>query len=350
MQYKIFGRQTGLRVSEYALGTGNFGTGWGYGTEAKEARAIFDRFVQAGGNFIDTADAYQFGQSETLLGDFIAADRDNVVLATKYTLDSKAQTAIQRLGNSRKNMVRSLEDSLRRLKTDRIDIYWAHFSDETTPIEEIVRAFDDLVRAGKILYGALSNFPAWRIARAATIADFRGWAPVAGIQVEYSLADRTAERELVPMAEALGLAVAAWSPLGGGFLTGKYRDSKEGRLSGLNRLVHSENDARKTATLDAVLAIAKELGITPAQVAVAWLRQRGGASTTALIPIIGPRTLAQLDDYLGALTVTPSPEHMRRLTDASAIALGTPHEQIAATAPRISGGPASLEHGILPAA
>ena len=351
MKYKIFGRRTGLRVAELALGAGNFGTGWGYGAAPEEARGIFERYAEAGGNFIDTADSYQFGQSEELVGQFIAAERDRFVLASKYTLDSTAQSGISRLGNSRKNMVRSVEDSLKRLKTDRIDLYWAHFSDEATPVEEIARGFDDLVRAGKIVYAGLSNFPAWRIARAATLAELRGWAPIAGIQIEYSLADRTADRELLPMADALGLGATLWSPLGGGFLTGKYRAGTDGRLTGLKRLVHTESDAHKTAILDAVLAIAKEVGATSAQVAVAWLRKRAQSSTTAVVPIIGPRTREQLDDYLGALAVTLTAEQEARLTSVSAVRLGTPHEQIAATASRIAGGDQSrLDRGILPAA
>ena len=165
MRYKIFGRRTGLRVSELALGAGNFGTRWGHGAEAREAKKVFDRYVEAGGNFIDTADSYQFGESEELVGDFIAADRDYFVLATKYTLGTTPTDGISRTGNSRKNMVRSVEGSLKRLKTDRIDLYWAHFADGVTPMEEILRAFDDLVRAGKIHYAGLSNFPAWRISR-----------------------------------------------------------------------------------------------------------------------------------------------------------------------------------------
>jgi aryl-alcohol dehydrogenase-like predicted oxidoreductase len=351
VQYRIFGRRVGLRVSELALGAGNFGTGWGHGAEPAAARDMLERFAAAGGNFIDTADSYQFGQSETLVGEFIAADRDRFVVSTKYTIGATAKPALSRLGNSRKNMVRSLEDSLRRLGTDHVDLYWAHFSDEATPVDEIVRAFDDLVRAGKVLYAGFSNFPAWRIARAATLAELRGWAPVAGIQIEYSLAERTAERELLPMAEALGLGAALWSPLGGGLLTGKYRAGDDGRLSALKRLVRTESDAVKTATLDAVLAVAKEVGASPAQVAVAWLRRRAAASTTALVPIIGPRTPAQLDDYLGALAVTLSAQQEARLAAASALPPGTPHEQIAGTAARIAGGePRVLEHLAVPAA
>ena len=271
MRYKIFGQRTGLRVSELALGTGNFGTGWGHGAEREEAKRIFDSYVEAGGNFLDAADNYQFGQSEEMVGEFIAADRDNFVLATKYTLGATATDCLSRTGNNRKNMVRSVEGSLKRLKTDRIDLYWAHFADGMTPMEEIVRAFDDLVRAGKILYVGLSNFPAWRIARADLLAEWRGWALVVGIQIEYSLAQRTADRELLPIAEALGLGAALWSPLGGGFLTGKYRSSDEGRLKGLGMLVHTEKTARETAILDVVLAVAKEVDVSPTEVAIAWL-------------------------------------------------------------------------------
>lgn len=338
MRYKIFGRRSGLRVSELALGTGNFGTGWGHGAEPDEARKIFDSYVDAGGNFIDTADGYQAGQSETLVGEFIAAERDHFVLATKYTNGVSVKAGISRTGNSRKNMIRSVEDSLNRLKTDRIDLYWVHIADGMTPIEEIARGLDDLVRAGKILYAGLSNFPAWRVARAATLADLRGWAPFVGIQIEYSLAERTPERELLPMAEALGLGATLWSPLGGGFLTGKYRSSDEGRLTRLGVLIHAEKTARETAILDAVLAIAAELGASATHVAIAWLRHKAAQSTTSLIPILGPRTREQLDGTLGALNVTLAPEQVARLDAASAIPLGVPHEMLNNYAQRIAGG------------
>jgi len=227
MKYKVFGKNSGLRVSELALGTGNFGTGWGHGAEPEAARKIFDGYVNAGGNFFDTANVYQRGESETILGDFISADRDQFVVATKYTNAIQPVDGLSKTGNSRKNMVRAVEESLKRLKTDRIDLYWAHISDGVTPMEEIMRGFDDLVRSGKILYAGLSNFPAWRIARADLMADLRGWSPIVAIQIEYSLAERTPDRELIPMAEALGLAITTWSPLGGGFLTGKYRESSD---------------------------------------------------------------------------------------------------------------------------
>jgi aryl-alcohol dehydrogenase-like predicted oxidoreductase len=339
MRYKIFGRRTGLRVSELALGAGNFGTRWGHGAERAEAKKVFDAYVEAGGNFIDTADSYQFGESEEIVGDFIAADRDDFVLATKYTLGTNATDGISRTGNSRKNMVRSVEGSLKRLKTDRIDLYWAHFADGMTPMEEIMRAFDDLVRAGKIHYAGLSNFPAWRIARADLLAELRGWSTIAGIQIEYSLAQRTADRELLPMAEALGLGAALWSPLGGGFLTGKYRSSNEGRVNTrLAVLVHTEKTARETAILDSVLAVAKELGSSPTEVAIAWLLHKAASSTTSLIPILGSRTREQLGGTLGALDVKLSPKQIERLEETSAIPLGTPHEQINGSAATIAGG------------
>jgi len=174
MRYKNFGRKTGLRISELALGGGNFGTRWGVGAEREEAKKVFDRYVEAGGNFIDTADSYQFGESEEMLGEFIAADRDYFVVATKYTLGTTDKDGISRTGNSRKNMIRSIERSLKRLKTDRVDLYWAHFADGATPMEEILRAFDDLVRAGKILYIGISDTPAWQASRMQAIAELRG--------------------------------------------------------------------------------------------------------------------------------------------------------------------------------
>jgi aryl-alcohol dehydrogenase-like predicted oxidoreductase len=352
MRYEIFGRRTGLRVSELALGAANFGTRWGYGAERQDAKRVFDAYVEAGGNFIDTADSYQFGESEELVGEFIAADRDYFVVATKYTLGTTATDGISRTGNSRKNMIRSLEASLERLKTDRIDLYWAHFADGMTPMEEIIRAFDDLTRAGKIHYAGLSNFPAWRVSRADLLAEMRGWVPIAGIQVEYSLAERTAERELLPMAEALGLGAALWSPLGGGFLTGKYRLGDQGRINSLlASLVHTENTERERATLNIIIAIAKEVDRSPTEVAIAWMLHKARLSTTALIPILGPRTYEQLAGSLGALEVNLSQEQIGRLDETSQIAFGTPHEQTHGSAAAIAGGkPELLQTRIIPVA
>jgi aryl-alcohol dehydrogenase-like predicted oxidoreductase len=334
------------------LGAGDFGTRWGHGAERAEAKKVFDAYVEAGGNFINTADGYQFGESEEIVGDFIAADRDYFVLATKYTLGTNASDGTSRTGNSRKNMIRSVEGSLKRLKTDRIDLYWAHFADGMTSMEEIIRSFDDLVRAGKIHYAGLSAFPAWRVARGDLLAELRGWARIAGIQIEYSLAERTADQELLPMAETLGLGAALWSPLGGGFLTGKYRTSDQGRINSLlARLVHTEKTARETAILDTVLGVAKEVAASPTEVAIAWLLHKAAKSTTSLIPILGSRTREQLDGTLGALDVKLSPQQIERLDEASAIPLGTPHEQINGSAASIAGGkPELLDRPSIPVA
>ena len=347
MHYKTFGRRTGLRVSEVALGTGNFGTGWGHGAERDEARSMFDGYATAGGNFIDTANGYQGGQSEEMAGDFIAADRDHFVLATKYTLGVTGTEGVSRTGNSRKAMIQSVEASLKRLKTDRIDLLWTHFSDEQTPMEEILRGFDDLVRSGKILYAGLSNFPAWRIARADLMAELRGWSPIIGIQMEYSLAERSGDRELLPMADALGLGGALWSPLGGGVLTGKYRNNEGGRLQAFGGfLFRDEKDQRISATVDALLAVAAEVDAPPTHVAIAWLLERSRRSATSLVPILGPRSRAQLDGTLGALTLKLSDEQYARLTAVSAVQLGAPYESAAASASGIAGGQPEL---LLPA-
>jgi aryl-alcohol dehydrogenase-like predicted oxidoreductase len=338
MRYTTFGRRTGLRVSEYGLGTGTFGTGWGAGAELGDARKIFERFAEAGGTLIDTADGYQEGQSEQFLKEFLAADRENFVLASKYSHGIHPMR-VSTTGNSRKNMRRAVEASLRRLGTDYLDLYWVHFPDAMTPTEEIVDGLDDLVSAGTILHAGLSNFPAWRVARAATLADERGRHPLVGVQIEYSLADRSAERELWPMADALGLGVALWSPLAGGLLTGKYRVSQEGRLTDWQgRVVHEENTAQKSAVLDTLLRLAGQTGATAAQVAMAWLRTRFTGAPTAYVPIIGPRTLAQLDDYLGALDVTLTPDQVSELDTVSAVPLGVPHEAGLGVLPEVSGG------------
>ena len=338
MRYKLFGDHTGLRVSELALGTGNFGTGWGYGSTADIAKDIFDAYVEAGGNFIDTADSYQFGQSESILSGLIASERDNLVLATKYSHGALASPSITTAGNSRKTMVQAVEASLKRLKTDRIDIFWAHMSDEMTPIEEIVRGFDDLVRAGKIIYPGFSNFPAWRIASGATTAALRGWTPIAGLQTEYSLVERSADRELLPMAKGFGLGTVGWSPLGGGLLTGKYRKGEEGRATGLGVVIQHEDSVQRTAIIDEVLAIAEETGVTPSQIGIAWVAARG------VLPIIGPKTLDQFRDNIAVATLVLTPEQMQRLDRVSAIALGSPHELTTSerTRQRLAGGKRDL--------
>jgi aryl-alcohol dehydrogenase-like predicted oxidoreductase len=224
-------------------------------------------------------------------------------------------------------MVRSLEASLRWLNTDYVDVFMPHFPDATTPVEEILAGLDDMVRSGKILHGGLSNFPAWRVAGAAVRADLRGLAPLVGIQTEYSLAERSAERELLPMAAAHGLGVVLYSPLAGGLLTGKYRQGEPGRLSARGDAI--EGTAQRTAVVDAVLAIADEVGTSAVQVSLAWLRRRAAPAPTALIPIVGPRSLVHLEEYLKSLHLELSDQHYRSLDEVSAVRLGTPHEDVA---------------------
>ncbi|MFF3444550.1 aldo/keto reductase [Streptosporangium sp. NPDC002721] len=339
MRYLTFGRNNGLRVSEYALGTGTFGTRWGSGSDTADIAKIFDRFDEAGGTFVDTADVYQFGESEEHLGGLLAGRRDRFTLATKFSNGLDPAAGVMGTGNSRKSMVQAVEGSLRRLRTDRIDLLWVHFPDSVTPVEEIVRGLDDLTRAGKILYGGLSNFPAWRTSRAVTLSELRGHAPIAAVQFEYSLVERTADREILPMAEALGLGAALWSPLAGGLLTGKYRSGEAGRLTDWQRLVHTEDTTRKTRVVDELQAIAAELGVPSARVAMAWLRELGARATTGYVPIIGPRTPAQLEDYLGALDVRLDAEQFRRLDEAGRPELGQPHESAAEQTQHVLGGP-----------
>jgi len=314
MKYIPFGK-TGLRVSQVALGTGNFGTGWGYGADPDTAESIFNAYDEAGGNFIDTADVYQFGQSEELLGKLLQGRRENFVLATKFTSGSVPNANRLVTGNSRKAMMASVEASLKRLKTDRIDIYWAHHPDEITPTEEIIRGFEDLARTGKILYAGLSNFSAWRLSRAVTMAELLHTVPIAAAQFEHSLVRREPETDLLPASLALGLGVTTWSPLGGGMLTGKYRQGAKGRAEGFGgRVFQAENSQQRSDILDTVIAIADELNISPSQVAIAWAGSHG---TT---PIIGPRSLAQLNDNLSALSVNLSSEQLAHLDKVSNIA------------------------------
>jgi aryl-alcohol dehydrogenase-like predicted oxidoreductase len=341
MRYTTFGRRSGLRVSEYALGTGNFGTVWESGTDAAGSRAIFDRFAEAGGTFLDTAGMYQAGESERILGDLLAADREHFVVSTKYGASDAAEPHVSLTGGGRKNLVSSVEASLKRLRTDYLDLLFVHFPDGVTPIDEIVRGMDDLVRAGKVHHIALSNYPAWQVSAAAMLADLRGWAPIVGIQTEYSLVERTADRELLPMAEGLGLGVNLWSPLSGGLLTGKYRTGGEGRATDPSRFVIGESTDQRTAVIDAVLEIAEETGSSAAQVSMAWLRERGERSAATLIPIIGPRTLVQLEDYLGALDVTLTDAQYVRLDEVSAVEMGVPHWINGAIRENLLGGDAS---------
>src|SRR6202166_4043003 len=320
MRYKIFSERTGLKVSELALGTGMFGQAWGYGAPPEEVTRIIAGFADAGGNFIDIADNYQHGVSETLVGEAIAAHRDDFVIATKFTRGASAKPTITRLGNNRKNMVQSIEASLKRLKTDRIDLYFVHMDDFVTPMEEIARGLDDLVRAGKIVYGGLSNFPAWRIATAANTADLRGWTAISAIQIKYNLLQRTPERELLPMADGFGLGVMGYSPMAAGILTGKYQKGERGRATELKASVMHADNPNNDAVVAAVASVAEEIGAKPGQVAVAWVKAKG------VLPVIGMRTREQLEEQLAAATITLSDDQIRRLDAATAISLGYPHD------------------------
>lgn len=342
MQHLTLGRNNGLRVSEIALGTGNFGTGWGHGADADTARQMFDTYASAGGTFIDTAAVYQNGQAEEFLGTLLAGRRSEFTVATKFALGGQEGTGVLHTGNSRRTMVRAVESSLRRLDTDHIDLLWVHFPDPVTPIEEVVRAFDDLARSGKILYGGLSNFPAWLASRAVTLAEVRASIPIAAVQFEYSLIERSADRETWPMAEALGTGATLWGPLAGGLLSGKYRSPETvGRLTALKTLVHTESDARKARIVDGVLAAAEETGAAPAEVSVAWALTRARRSTTGVVPIIGPRTPEQLTSYLRAVALELPAEVFARLDEISAIEKGPPYDQIAEQLPAVLGGDAN---------
>jgi aryl-alcohol dehydrogenase-like predicted oxidoreductase len=327
--YRLLGR-SGLRVSPLALGAMTFGTDWGWGSDEKDARRIFDAYVDRGGNFIDTANQYTNGTSERFIGAFAAKRREQLVIATKYTLTTRPGDPNSG-GNHRKSMVRSVEDSLRRLQTDYIDLLYLHAWDFTTPVEEILRAMDDLVRAGKVLYVAISDAPAWQVSRMQTIADLRGWSPLIALQIEYSLIERTVERDLIPMAREMGLGVIPWSPLASGVLTGKYTEADlavgggSGGAVGTRKNIAAGNGALTKRGLEiaqVVKQVAAEVGKSPAQVAIAWTLTNPAVTA----PIIGARTLAQLEDNLGALDVTLSDDQRARLEEASDIELGFPHE------------------------
>lgn len=326
MRYTTFGRLTGLRVSQYALGTANFGTA-DTSAGAVGSRRIFDAFVAAGGTTFDTSNIYQDGQAEMVLGELLGTDRDDFVVITKYSGTRQSDPRPGTTGNSRKTMRRAIEASLRRLRTDHVDVFMPHFPDGTTPLEEILAGFDDLVRAGKILHGGLSNFPAWRVAGAVVRADLRGLAPLVGIEIEYSLAQRTAEREMLPMVEAHGLGALLYSPLAGGLLTGKYRRGDSGRLTGRG---DGTETAQQSAVVDAVLTIADETGTSAAQVSLAWLRHRAALAPTALVTIVGPRTPAQLEEYLTSLDLHLSDDQYSRLDQISGAPLGVPHDDVTA--------------------
>jgi aryl-alcohol dehydrogenase-like predicted oxidoreductase len=317
MRYTLLG-QSGLRVSELALGTMTFGTDWGWGASESESAKQFELFAEAGGTLIDTANRYTNGSAETILGDLLAADRDHFVVGTKYSLNTR-DGDLNAGGNHRKNLVQALEASLRRLRTDHVDVLWLHAWDYLTPPEEVMRALDDQVRLGKVLYLGVSDTPAWVVAQLQTLAASRGWSTFAGLQIEYSLVQREVERELIPMARGLGLGVLAWGPLGAGVLSGKYAS---GSPAGERRL--QDADPARLAIARTVADVARELGLRDSVVALAWLRAQGG-----VIPILGARTAQQLADNLTCLNTELPAAALARLDQASYVARGFPHDFLA---------------------
>ncbi len=327
--YRLLGR-SGLRVSPLALGTMTFGSDWGWGAGQEDCQRMLDAYLERGGNFIDSANAYTNGSAERIIGELARGRRDGLVIATKYTMTTDPRDP-NAGGNHRKSMMRSVEDSLRRLQTDYIDLLYLHAWESTTPVEEVLRGLDDLVRSGKVLYVGISDTPAWQVARMQAISELRGWTPLIALQIEYSLIERTVERELIPMAAEMGLGVIPWSPLGSGVLTGKYsRDdldigSGTDSAAGTRKNVAAANGALTERSLDiadVVKEVAAELATTPSRVALAWTLRNPAVTSS----IIGARTPSQLEDNLGALEVEFDAGQIERLDRASAIELGFPHE------------------------
>jgi len=315
MNYKLLGR-SGLKVSELCLGTMGFGTEGGWGADAQTSFKIMDAYAEAGGNFLDTANVYKLGTSEKIIGDYLTNhDRDQFVVATKYTLKDNGTNA-NASGNNRKNMMRSVEHSLKRLQTDFIDVLYLHIWDNITPIDEVLRGLDDLIRQGKVNYAAISDTPAWVVAKGNTLAELMGWTQFIALQVEYSLIQRTPERELIPMAKHFGMTVTPWAPLAGGALTGKYLRGENGRVKAES---NRRNEDSERITRE-VMSIADELGVQPAQVALAWMMQQD----FSCIPIVGATKIEQLAQNIKAAEVVLSNEHKLKLHEASKITLGFP--------------------------
>lgn len=322
MRYKLLGN-SGLRVSELCLGTMTFGEDWGWGASFDECKTIYEAFREAGGNFIDSANIYTNGTSEKYVGELVASEREAIVVATKYS-NGLPSNDPNGAGNHRKRMMQSVEGSLKRLKTDYIDLLWVHAWDFTTPPEEVMRSFDDLVRQGKVLYIGISDAPAWVVAQCNTIATLRGWTPFIGQQIEYSLLQRTVERELIPMARSLDIGVTAWSPLANGWLTGKYTQNdgngEARRLDNEGMSAFVQQNDRNLAIARAVDEVAGQIGCSSAQVALSWLLHQG------TIPIVGARKASQVKDNLDCVNVKLSDQQLAQLEQVSQIELGFPHD------------------------
>ena len=317
MKYQLLGR-SGLKVSELCLGTMGFGTEAGWGADKTTSFEIMDSFAKAGGNFLDTANIYKLGTSEKIIGEFISPrDRDYFVIATKYSLkDNDASINPNATGNNRKNMMRSVEQSLKRLNTDFIDVFYLHIWDDLTPVDEILRGLDDLIRQGKVNYAAISDTPAWIVSKANTLAELMGWSQFVALQIEYSLLQRTPERDLIPMAKHFGMTVTPWAPLAGGALTGKYLRGEPGRV----KAESNRRDDNSTRITKEVMAIAEKLGVEPGHVALQWTRQQG----FGCIPIVGATRPEQLLENLRMTDLVLPAEDLKRLDEVSAIDLGFP--------------------------
>ena len=322
--YVTLGR-SGLKVSRFCLGAMTFGTEWGIGSEAEEATRILDAYADRGGNFIDTANIYTGGSSERIIGDWIAADparRDRMVIATKFSGNMQPGN-VNGGGASRKAIMAACDASLQRMRTDYIDLYWQHWADPFTPVEETMAALDDLVRMGKVRYIGFSDTPAWQVAQAQIIARFRSWSPLIALQVEYSLLERTVEGELVPMAQAMGLGITPWSPLRSGLLSGKYdRDHQQAASPGRANSLERHVSEHAFEVIDLLKGIAAAHGAPPASVALAWLLARPGVAA----PIMGARTLPQFEANLAALDLTLDPAAIAQLDAASRPSLNFPAE------------------------
>ncbi len=319
MKYKQLG-SSNLKVSELCLGAMTFGEEYGIGAPEADCRRVFDAYIAAGGNFIDTANVYNHGTSEKMLSRFIEGQRDYIVLATKYALSSRSDDP-NAGGSHRKNLVQSLEASLRRLETDYIDLFWVHGWDSTTSLPELMRALDDQVRAGKILHIGISNAPAWVVAAANTLANERNQTPFTALQLHYNLVERSIEREFFQLAVAQDMAITAWSPLAGGLLTGKYNRQADPSAKTAGRLTSNSRRAQVLAeknidTAESLTAMAGEIGCSPAQLALAWLAQR---SPVGVIPIIGARNEKQLEDNLASAGLVLAAEQIEALDQLTAL-------------------------------
>lgn len=322
MKTQLFG-STGLRVSKFCLGTMTFGTSWGFGSDKEECKQVFNSYLDSGGNFIDTANVYTNGESEEFLGSFLQNERRRLILSTKYSLCTDNED-INSFGNHRRNLVLSVEDSLKRLRTDYIDILWVHAWYFESRTEDVVRAIDDLIRAGKVLYWGLSDTPAWIASEAKTTASLRGWAPLSAIQAEYSLIERTAERELLPFAEHNDIAVTGWAPLAGGILSGKHHTSSASSDSLRSERAQTRCNAKIDKIVGKVTQISSQLNVTASQLSLAWLLHAKPNN----IPIIGARNVSQLQDNLLALSIDLEDAFMTELSNISSIELGFPHDML----------------------